>query len=57
MTSALGKYEKRDSTAYNKRYDEQLLWLKGKVIDLMNNNPEKAKDWFLKEVAAEERVE
>ena len=54
MTSALGKYEKRDSTSYNKRYDEQLLWLKGKVIDLMNNNPEKAKDWLLKEVAAED---
>ena len=38
----------------NRRYDEQLIWLKGKVIDLINNNPQKAKDWLLKEVAAED---
>ena len=54
MTGVLGKYEKQNSKDYNKRYDEQLLWLKGKVIDLINNNPNKAKDWLLKEVAAED---
>ena len=54
MTAVLGKYEKRESTDYNKRYDEQLKWLKGKVIDLIKNNPEDAKEWLLKEVVAEQ---
>ena len=54
MTAVLSKYEKRESTDYNKRYDEQLAWLKGQVIDLIKNNPEKAKEWLLKEVVAEQ---
>ena len=54
MTGVLGKYEKRESADYNKRYDEQFKWLKGKVIDLIKDNPEKAKEWLLKDVAAEQ---
>ena len=31
-----------------------MKWLKGKVIDLIKDNPEKAKEWLLKDVAAEQ---
>jgi hypothetical protein len=54
MTAAVGSFEKRDTTEYNKVYDEQLKWLKGVVIDLIKNNPEDAKEWILKEVVAEQ---
>ena len=54
MTAVVGSFEKREKTEYNKIYDEQLAWLKGKVIDLINKNPEEAKEWILKEVVAEQ---
>jgi len=54
MTAVVGSFEKREKTEYNKIYDEQLKWLKGKVIDLIKNNPEEAKEWLLKEVVAEQ---
>ena len=54
MTGVVGKYEQRERTEYNKIYDEQLKWLKGKVIDLIKNNPEDAKEWLLKDVVAEQ---
>ena len=55
MTGVLGKYEKQNSKDYNKRYDEQLLWLKGKVIDLINNNPVESKRWLIEEVVKEQQ--
>tara|TARA_B100001113_G_C21065507_1_gene603201 strand:- start:50 stop:1363 length:1314 start_codon:yes stop_codon:yes gene_type:complete len=56
MESFLDKYEKNSSTKtdYNRRYDNQLAWLKQKVMDLIKNNPDDAKEWLLREVCAEQ---
>ena len=57
MTAIVGKFEKgvgKNNNLYEKTYDAQLAWLKQTVMDLLKNNPEKTKDWLLKEVCAEQ---
>tara|TARA_B100000131_G_scaffold318931_1_gene363797 strand:+ start:44 stop:1381 length:1338 start_codon:yes stop_codon:yes gene_type:complete len=57
MTALVGKFEKgagKKNNLYDKVYDEQLAWLKQTVMDLLKSNPEKTKDWLLKEVCAEQ---
>ncbi len=57
MTAVVGKFEKgvgKKNNLYNKKYDDQLAWLKKTVMDLLKNNPEETKDWLLKEVCAEQ---
>ena len=57
MTGVVGKFEKgvgKKNNLYDKKYDDQLAWLKQTVMNLLQNNPEEAKDWLLKEVCAEQ---
>ena len=41
-----------DPKYYNELYDEQLDWLRGKMINYMMDNPDKTKKWLLRDVAA-----
>ena len=54
MTKVIGEFEKQQSTKYEQYYDEQLKWVRQTVCDLINDNPEKAKRWLLREVAKED---
>ena len=54
MTKIIGEFEKQQSNKYEQYYDEQLKWVRQTVCDLINNNPEKAKRWLLREVAKED---
>ena len=52
MVAAVANLEVNDSKYYNELYDEQLDWLRGKLIAYMLKNPEKTKKWLLNDVAA-----
>ena len=52
MVEAVADLEMQDSKYYNELYDEQLDWLRGKMIDYMMENPDKTKKWLLRDVAA-----
>lgn len=52
MVEAVADLEMQNSDYYNKLYDEQLDWLRGKMIDYMMENPNKTKEWLLRDVAA-----
>ena len=52
MVEAVADLEMEDSKYYNELYDEQLDWLRGKMINYMMDNPDKTKKWLLRDVAA-----
>ena len=52
MVEAVADLEMQDSKYYNELYDEQLDWLRGKMIDYMMDKPDKTKEWLLRDVAA-----
>ena len=52
MVEVVGNLEADDSPYYNQLYDEQLDWLRGKMIAYMMKNPDKTKEWLLRDVAA-----
>ena len=54
MTAVVGQFEKANNKLYEKLYDAQLEWLRSKMIDLINNNPVKAKRWLIEEVVKEQ---
>ena len=54
MTKVIGSFEKANPQQYEKLYDAQLEFVRQYVCDMMNNNPKKAKNWLLHEVAAEQ---
>jgi len=54
MSAFVGKFEKENNKLYEKLYDAQLEWLRSKMIDLINNNPIKAKRWLIEEVVKEQ---
>lgn len=54
MTKVIGSFEKANPQQYEKLYDAQLEFVRQYVCDMLNNNPKKAKNWLLHEVAAEQ---
>ena len=54
MTDVIGQFEKNYSKRYEELYDEQLKFIRQYLCDMMNQYPKKAKQWLLKEVAAEQ---
>ena len=55
MTDAVIKYEKEFPKQYERLYDLQLAFIRQTICNLMNKNQEKAKQWLLKEVVAEQK--
>jgi len=54
MTKVIGAFEKMDPKQYEMLYDIQLEFVRQYICDMMNNNTAKAKNWLLREVAAEQ---
>ena len=54
MTKVIGNFEKMNPKQYEMLYDTQLEFVRQYICDMMNNNPAKAKNWLLREVAAEQ---
>lgn len=54
MTKVVGAFEKANPREYEQLYDAQLAFVRQVIIDMMNNNPAKAKNWLMREVAAEQ---
>lgn len=54
MTKVIGAFEKNNPKQYELLYDAQLEFVRQYICDMMNNNPAKAKNWLLREVAAEQ---
>lgn len=54
MTKVIGSFEKMNPKQYEMLYDTQLEFVRQYICDMMNNNPAKAKNWLLREVAAEQ---
>ena len=55
MTDVVIKYEKEFPKEYEKLYNLQLAFIRQTICNLMNNNQEKAKQWLLREVVAEQK--
>ena len=54
MTKVIGVFEKNNIKQYEMLYDAQLNFVREYICDMMNKNPAKAKNWLLREVAAEQ---
>ena len=54
MTKVIGAFEKMNPQQYEMLYDAQLEFVRQYICDMMNNDPAKAKNWLLREVAAEQ---
>ena len=54
MTKVVGAFEKSNPREYEQLYDAQLAFVRQTIIDMMNNNPQLAKRWLMREVAAEQ---
>ena len=54
MTKVIGAFEKNNIQQYEKLYDAQLEFVRQYICDMMNKHPAKAKNWLLREVAAEQ---
>ncbi len=54
MTKVIGAFEKGNPKQYEILYDAQLEFVRQYICDMMNNDPAKAKNWLLREVAAEQ---
>ena len=55
MTDVVIKYEKEFPKQYENLYNLQLAFIRQTICNLMNNNQEKAKQWLLREVVAEQK--
>tara|TARA_Y100001963_G_C6729666_1_gene423207 strand:- start:70 stop:1350 length:1281 start_codon:yes stop_codon:yes gene_type:complete len=55
MVSVVAALEAEDPVYYNELYDEQLDWLRTKMIDYLNTNCNKTKKWLLEYVAHEDK--
>ena len=56
MVDAVAQLEFQNNREYERLYNEQLDWLRGKLIDYMMANPDATKQWLLNSVAADENV-
>ena len=52
MVDAVAQLEFQNNREYERLYNEQLDWLRGKLIDYMMANPDATKQWLLNSVAA-----
>jgi len=55
MRKVVQDYEKAFPKDYEKRYDLQLAFVRQTLCNLINTYPDKAKQWLLKEVVAEQQ--
>ena len=55
MTDVVIKFEKNNPKVYEQMYDMQLAFIRQTICNLMNNNEQKAKQWLLREVVAEQQ--
>ena len=55
MVGVVADLEVEDPTYYNELYDEQLEWLRGKMIDYFNDHCNETKDWLQEYVAHEDK--
>lgn len=55
MVPAIAKFEKDNNKLYEKYYDEQLEWLRDKIIEMMNADQNKVKKFLLEKVAGEQK--
>ena len=56
MVDAVAQLEFQNNREYERLYNEQLDWLRGKLIDYMMANPDATKQWLLNSVAVDENV-
>jgi len=52
----LVKLEQQNKSLYEHLYDQHLEWLKGKVIDYLNADENRTKDWLLYKIAGKEKL-
>lgn len=55
MIGALAQFEKDNNELYEQYYDEQLEWIRDKVIEMMNSNQNRTKEFLLQRVAGEQK--
>ena len=55
MVPAIAKFEKDNSKLYEQYYDEQLEWLRDKIIEMMNADQTMVKKFLLEKVAGEQK--
>ena len=55
MVPAIAKFEKDNSKLYEQYYDEQLEWLRDKIIEMMNADQNTVKKFLLEKVAGEQK--
>ena len=55
MIGALSQFEKDNNELYEQYYDEQLEWIRDKVIEMMNSNQNRTKEFLLQRVAGEQK--
>ena len=55
MIGALAQFEKDNNELYEQYYDEQLEWIRDKVIQMMNSNQNRTKEFLLQRVAGEQK--
>ena len=55
MVSSVASLELQDPSYYNELYDEQLEWLRTKMIDYLNSNCDETKKWLMEYVAHEDK--
>lgn len=55
MVPAIAKFEKDNSKLYEQYYDEQLEWLRDKIIEMMNADQKMVKKFLLEKVAGEQK--
>ena len=55
MIGALAQFEKDNNELYEQYYDEQLEWIRDKVIERMNSNQNRTKEFLLQRVAGEQK--
>ena len=54
LLKVIGTFEKNNIKQYEMLYDAQLKFVRQYICDMMNKYPAKAKNWLLREVAAEQ---
>lgn len=55
MIGAIAKFESDNNELYEQYYDEQLEWIRDKIIAMMNSNQNRTKEFLLERVAGEQK--
>jgi hypothetical protein len=54
MVKVIGNFERKNLPLYEKLYDEQLEWLRDKLINFFNENPLKTKKWMTSKIIGDD---